>query len=443
MYAIRVTCWMALMGSVALGQNDAATSATLALRRGPLTIWVVSQASKRNVPVPVHRTTAADYSRSLDSISYGANPNPQAVKEVQEERDPLRDRLRGDLNQSFPHLNADVTTIAADELQDKLATAEGTPAFPDVIVGSPLPIQWPRLATDAGIVMLGSPGTIAQENNTYIDPTLATETAILLNAPHPGAARAFVIWQREGQRLPPRVEMKGEWEEPVNVAVRAVGDLINGSEVADKDPETAEFSSGLARALALGAVQTVPDDLGFHTDVLRATANERLAVVSLRVVAASDKSFGVVHPLVVLKKAADGRWKILQISANLAFNLQTGAFRWLNEYALPTKSKQLKPVVGISQAAPVDGDYRPPKPELWWDNSGDGSLLIVEWQRQMGSGWTDTRMFFISDRAWRLKTRVTAEFANTSGVYRWRVWTVGEGGVLTLSPWRTVTIGSQ
>jgi hypothetical protein len=96
-------------------------------------------------------------------------------------------------------------------------------------------------------------------------------------------------------------------------------------------------------------------------------------------------------------------------------------------------------VLGISQAAPVDGETRTAQPELWWDNLGGATLQIVEWQQGAPNNWSVSNLYFVPDNRERLRTRVAARFA-LGGQYRWRVWSVGPGGIVVLSPWRTMTI---
>ena len=75
-------------------------------------------------------------------------------------------------------------------------------------------------------------------------------------------------------------------------------------------------------------------------------------------------------------------------------------------------------------------------PELWWDDPGDSGLLLVEWQNGTG----DSHLQFVPERAARLQVRVPAGFGSLAGMYRWRVWAMGAGGVVTLSPWRRITV---
>jgi len=187
----------------------------------------------------------------------------------------------------------------------------------------------------------------------------------------------------------------------------------------------------------------VPPDrlagLDFKIDVTDASANDRLALITLRVIASGPKAFGVMRARVVLRKDDAGQWKVLQVSPNVRKGVHGTAWSAMDTYTRATLPAKTAKVVGVSLAAPPDGDNRPPQPELWWDNSGDPGLLAVEWQMQFGE-WTDTRMFLVPDRDPRLQTRVRADFAQTPGKYRWRVWAVGEGGVVKLSAWRQFNI---
>jgi hypothetical protein len=130
---------------------------------------------------------------------------------------------------------------------------------------------------------------------------------------------------------------------------------------------------------------------------------------------------------------------VLQITPDLSSPLLHQAAGTLGEFCKP--GSQLAVVAGIAQAAPPDGDTRPPSPELWWDNKGGAQLQVVEWQQGDGEdNWSGTRLFFAPDRDPHLRTRLSAEFATEQGLYRWRVWSVGNGGALVLSPWRTLNI---
>ncbi len=165
--------------------------------------------------------------------------------------------------------------------------------------------------------------------------------------------------------------------------------------------------------------------------------NGSLAAVGLRVVVSSAKVFGVAHPLVVLRAAKDGQWKVLQMSLNLTQHEEANERQALMLSNPPTAAEQNAGVKGIAQASPMDGQTLAQVPQLVWDNHGGAGLQVVEWQRGEGGAWSDARLYLVEDRHPTLRTQVMAEFADANGRYRWRVWSVGTHGAVEISPWRT------
>jgi hypothetical protein len=337
---------------------------------------------------------------------------------------------------SFPvKENVRYIRVVAEELAEKLAAAERSPDYPDVVIG--LPNWWDRSGLGVANLWLTNFPEVS-------DPKLSPQpvpAAILLRAPHPAAARLFLLWLRDRPGCGLCILPNGgrAQDGPARIAVSAWDNVLQGAGLGTlADPEAAKFSVELARKSALGQFSPqILDTLRYQIDVTQSLANERLAVVSLRAVASSPVAFGVLHSLVVLRKNDTGQWKVLQISTNgSAGSVQSGgdALASFTRVADPAK------VIGISQAAPPDDDNRPPQPDLWWDNAGDARLLVVEWQFNDGGGWTDTRLMMVPDGGNRTQTRVSAQFATSYGAYRWRVWSVGAGGVMTLSPWKRLNI---
>jgi hypothetical protein len=326
---------------------------------------------------------------------------------------------------------------------------EGSADYPDVVIGTALPSWWD--SSGVGLAMLGSLSFLDAgdlndpDAGRRADSALwprAGRTVILTRAPHPERARAFVVWLRdEGGCLncwkAPDAKDKAI-EAPVRVAMGALAQVLQGGGMGESaDPDAAHFSADLARRLALTPPSpAVLDGLHFRMDVMQARANERLAVVSLRAIGSSEQAFGIVHAVAVLRRDANRRWKVLQISPNMSLRSVGTAWGVLGRF---TDNAPPAHLAGISQAAPPDGDYRQPQPDLWWDNAGNAGLLAIEWQTNLG-GWTDPRLMLVSDSNPRLQTRVTATFARNPGEYRWRVWSVGAGGVVVLSPWKRLLI---
>ena len=379
--------------------------------------------------------TSSTYGQTLGGVNLSvpnATPVNVPVSTV------ARDELSASLKRGFSGLEVRFVDVIEEELEDKLAAVEGKPEYPDLVIASALPRGWET--SGLGVAMLGLPTLLDMPDPALLSAWQREQVDILTRAPHPERARAFVVWMRDSdpdiaaQKKPLDKVAEG----PARVAAGALGTVLAGDGLgADADPDAAKFKGGLARQLALGWVP--PESLAgleFKIDVTAASANDRLALVTLRVIASSPQAFGAMRAYVVLRKDDAGRWKVLQISPNVRQGVRGTAWSAMRTYTRPGRPAK---VLGVSQAAPLDGDNRPSQPELWWDNHGDAGLLAVEWQMQFGE-WTDSRMFLVPDRDPRLQTRVRADFAQTPGKYRWRVWAVGEGGVVKLSPWRELNI---
>jgi len=391
--------------------------------------------------------TAGSYG---DSIASANQPRPIASPPSKTPvRNEVRDALQSELQLKFHDLNARFVDVIVEDLQDRLAAVAGSADYPDVVLGPFLPSWWD--GSGLGLAMLGSLSFMdaAEQVDTsgrHFDPVGGQRVAravVLTRAPHPERARAFVVWLRDenGCLRCGRIPVDKKVETPVSVAVAALAQVLQGDGLgAAADPEAAKFNAELARQLALNPPpQSVLDGLHFRMDVMDARANDRLAVVSVRAIGSSEHAFGVVHAVAVLRKDASNRWKVLQVSPNIAPASVDNASTALRRFAVNVPPDKVAHLAAVSQAAPPDGDYRQPQPDLWWDNSGNAGLLAVEWQANLG-GWTDPRLMLVADNDPRLQTRVTATFARNPGEYRWRVWSVGAGGVVVLSPWRRLLI---
>ena len=270
------------------------------------------------------------------------------------------------------------------------------------------------------------------------DP-LAAEVAILANAPHPEAARAFAVWLSDGGICRACGNEPDDWAiVPANVAVASLQSVLAGGGVGpDADADIAKQDVDAMRRAALMTLEPL-DNLKTRVDIVRAEANDRLAVVELRATVAVERAFGVLHAVVVLRRDVAGKWKVLQLTPNLSAAMQRDAASLVGQFCRDTKSPAK--VLGISQAAPAEGEARSIRPDLWWDNLGGAAMQVIEWQQGYDETWSGTRMYFVPDRDPHLRTRVTADFATEAGKYRWRVWSMGNGGVVVLSPWKTLSV---
>lgn len=389
--------------------------------------------------------TAGSFGESVGTLAdAAAASNGTAALEVKP--DPAWDRFTGDIDSAFRGLDVTYKDVGIDELPARLdAVKPGQADAPDVLLGTPLPAAAAAVTRRFGLATLGAVGLISQTAvpEQPLNP-LRPQAVVLARAPHPKAARAFVLWLLEGSACPLCAgEDRGD-PTAIAVAKSALSDVLNGEGIGElADKQMAAFTPELAREAALGVSATgTGGGLRIEINGVRAEANARLAVVALRAVLESRSAFGVVHAVAVLHADEAGRWRVLQLSPNLLPAQQMVAWRSLAPYAHPLDDRDDKSaaVLGVALAAPVDGDNRPPTPELWWDNKGGATLEVVEWQRGSSPTWTGSNLFFVPDDSGHLQTRVTAQFAHAPGSYRWRVWSLGQGGAVAISGWRGFNI---
>ena len=355
--------------------------------------------------------------------------------------------LRRALLGAFPDLQASFVAVPVTEVEARLrALRPGTANYPDAMVGEAATAAYAekRLVHLSALAPLG---ISAYDSPSYEAgrPGEIRDCIVMRGAADPEAARAFAVWLRDGQQAGAERFGMGVGGSAEGVALNAAQIYLRGGGLGeDADRARAEFSAATARQQALGPFfdsRMSPESLRLQIDVLAGVANTQFAVVGLRAIVSSMGAFGVLHPVMVLRRGDDGKWKVLQISGNVSMGLMAdsvGAFK-----PVVTAPPKLTQVAGIKQAAPVDNDTRSGVPDLWWDNVGDAPLEVVEWQAHLPGGWSDTKLALLPDVASRLQTRVRADFLQQPMLYRWRVWSLGNGGVMALSPWRRLTVLPQ
>jgi hypothetical protein len=349
-----------------------------------------------------------------------------------------------------PHIQA----VPCNHLAEALAAAAGKPEFPDLLLG-PLPRDW-NAGLNAYYFLLREPPPEALPDGlpppTQPDPTV--EYYLLRGAPHPRSARALAVAftepcfgciEREQDHRPPLPS----WKQLTDTAIHAVALAENGSSLgAIADPDAALYDDPLATGLVLPSGRLpMEGELearqpgGGHIEVVHVAEVGLLAVVSLRFVVGSPDAFAITHPYVVLRRAAvDAEWRVLHLALNLRWD--HAAFEEtsvLNGMPRSSEERTSGPL-GVRLASPPDGDSRAPQPELWWDNLGGAGMQAVEWQRESSKVWKHPHLYFVPDRDPRARTRAVAAFASVPGKYRWRVWSLGDGGRVGLSEWRTFVV---
>jgi hypothetical protein len=384
---------------------------------------------------------------AVAAANNGSIPTLQLVTPV---HDRAWDGLEHRLREEFPELQVTFVDVSADDLRLRLVGRTGAEIMddrfllrmsgrggPDVLLGSPLA----AVSRLGGMMSMGIMPWIEQTEASDGPGVVDPDAAVSSRAAHAEEARAFVVWLRDQGNCAACRSLARESDKPASVAVEALRSVLNGNGLGDDaDRQAATFSAQTVQIAALGANVTsaAPTSMSdLRIDVSDAQANDRFAVVELRAVALRGAPF-VAHAVVVLRTDDSGTWRVLQISPNLRPEQQETAWSQLEPFGHGAEAAR---VAGISEAAPVDGDNRSPRPDLWWDNiDGGARLQVVEWQMRGSAGWTASNLYFVPDDHFRERTRVNARFAKTQGTYRWRIWSVGIGGAVVLSPWRVLNI---
>ncbi len=480
-----------LLGGMAVAQTGYATDA---LQRGRLVVWVVEPSPPQpptadEVRATLHSSTAGSFGQSAGSAgqtsgSYGRNPSdlPTAVTSqpaseagqtagsfgrelggaanaaplpgaeiVPGSEGPALTGIWSDLRRSltaaFPDLQVSFAAVYDGDVEQRLRQLRPDRLdAPDVLVGDALAQAYGQrpLLRVYGLMPVG----VAPYELPAYRPARPRDVAMALVARRcldPEAARAFVVWMRDGQRAQAERNDPGTGGagDAASVALTAAEAYLRGGGYGPvADAQKATFSEALARQQAFGPFfDSRMGGSGYNVrlDVLAARGNTQLAVLGLRAIVSSPGMFGVLHPVVVVRKNPEGRWRVLQIAGNLSPGLMdedVTAFGPVTPTVVPAKAATLKPV---SVAAPVDGDSRAGVPELWWDNPGGLRMEVVEWQNSTPA-WGGTELALVPDTEARDQTRVRAAFFDAPGMYRWRVWSVDGTGLLGVSPWRRLNV---
>ena len=404
-------------------------------------------ASQTGQPAGEAGQTAGSFGRTLSTLN--ENPAPAAMPAGSVPFEPIEltspwKEVGDDLRRTFPDLRLTFMAVSAADLHDRLGAAEGTAGYPDALMGEPLPNRQPGASlAEATFAPLGKPRMHPQYAGREQQVVPQRDALVLLRATHPEEARAVVVWLHDGQRARREVHALPEDQQaPAAVALAAAQTVLHGGDLGGSaDPAAAVFEPQLAMTFLLQPVgNDALDGLQLRTDVLGAAANDRFAVVTLRAIAASAKSFGVLHPMVILRRAPGSAWRVLQFTGDLPMDELDDAFRLLQSTTRSVPAAHLLPVLSVKPAAPLDGDTRAGTPELWWDTGEGDDLLAVEWQTRVRQDWSDSHLFLVPDRGPRLQVRLTAPFLTPGNNYRWRVLSVGNGGLTSFSAWRRLTV---
>lgn len=255
-----------------------------------------------------------------------------------------------------------------------------------------------------------------------------------------GAGKAFMLWlSRSPHWKPWNVGAAAMSQTDITavqtIAKKAVADISLGdfhSLSANMDREACHFD---LRSDLTNKVVSV--------DPLITFGNSRLAFVLVSSVGQGERSFGIEHSALVLRKAGD-LWKVFLYLPAALPDLE----RILKSFdRLELKNGQPEAPAKIRLISPVDHARiaRYPKGELEWAPLEQlPAAYVVESQYgQPGQDlWSTSWILVVSPSRGESLVRMEIPFGVGQQPHRWRVWAIGETGNISVSDWRTVDFTS-
>ena len=388
------------------------------LDRGRLTVWVVVPHGN---PFGLQKPRIASNTQGNISVSTSElpaamrrslHPNSEDAAGRELEHDPQYSLLEQRLQRAFPNLELDFEDVSED---DVVAEIRSTPPAeePDAVLGSPLPLAVQRLAGSFGITVNSPAYGVPQLDAPPLEVGFVPQVFLLReNDREMARSQAFAFWISEGS-VSRFLDQTQQGDAAAEVAVRALRNCLRGRPVgadADEQMLAASWSPPQVQSVVQPTVRhspahhfmssqpsSVPQD-DVQVDVMSEHAGGESAEVMLRATTLTYAAFDIHHAMLVLRMDESGHWKVLHIAVDLSVPQQRVAMKTLARAGEPEERILLNEGTipqGISQAAPIDGDQRPPLPFLWWDNLGGATLQVVEWQ----PGGYASNLFFVPDSA--------------------------------------------
>lgn len=254
-----------------------------------------------------------------------------------------------------------------------------------------------------------------------------------------GAAEAFLLWLSQSPHWQPWQLSTAPMRESDSaaaqaVATEAVNDYLRadaGSLSSVMDPQ----ASGFFR-LARGESESVG-----RVEPLLTFGDSRLAFVLTSAVCRGEKSLGISHSALVLRKV-EGRWKVLLFLEGALPSLE-GVLRLFDRLRLEDGPQEALPVAKLLMPADHASITRFPQGELQWEAVDSHlSTYVVESQfcnpGRKYPNWSLSRIELTSPRRVEPLVKIPLPFGVGKQPHRWRIWAISSTGDVSISDWRTI-----
>lgn len=341
--------------------------------------------------------------------------------------------LLNEFKADFPDCDLRCKILDRDEFVRTFHSSQQNPPYPDVAFVDNYNELGPLVNDDAVVTMSGQ--SRFPFNGSWV---------VFRRAENFEAGKAFMLWLSQSPR----------WQ-PWQVSTPAIGpadiaavQAISKEAVQDfKHPDTQSLSLIMDREaghfyLGFGPATTLES-----VDPLLTFGNSRLAFVLLSAVGQGEKTFGMDHSAVALRKVED-RWKVLLFLPGALPDLE-GLLRSFDRLRLEDGQPESVPKVRL--LSPVDHARIPryPPGDLEWAPLDQlPAAYVIEYQfGQTGSSatrpgarelWSPSWIRVVSPTHGEPSIRMKIPFGKGAQPHRWRVWAISGTGIVSTSDWRII-----
>jgi hypothetical protein len=178
--------------------------------------------------------------------------------------------------------------------------------------------------------------------------------------------------------------------------------------------------------------------------------NSRIAFVLLAVIASGDSFYGMPHMIFILRNQGTG-WRILQIETNAQMPDAEGVqgmdatpplLRAFDSRIVSDRAEQLPAAVLVDPPDRAVLSRFPERPDIAWRSEAPADAYFVVESQYANSGdeanWSESNLTFAEISRANQPFRQRAPFGVGAQPHRWRIWTLGRSGVVSLSSWRSL-----
>ena len=333
--------------------------------------------------------------------------------------------LLNEFKSDFPDFDLRFKILERDEYLQAFHSSQQNPPYPDVAFVDNYKELGPLMKDDAVVQMSGQ--SRFSYNGWWV---------VFRHAKNLEPGKAFMLWlSRSPQWKPWQVSTAS-----IGPADVAAVEAISKKAVQDiEHADTQALSQITDREASHFDLGSKPPATVESVDPLLTFGNSRLAFVLLSAVGQGEKTFGMNHSAMVLRKIED-HWKVLLFLEGPLPRLED-ALKSFDRLKLEDGQPEAVPKVKL--IGPVDHARitRYPKGDLEWEAIDQLAVAYVV-ESQFGQPgqelWSTSWIEVVSPTHSAPLRSMQIPFGVGMQPHRWRIWAISRTGVVSTSDWRTV-----